>query len=275
MDLAEICRKAADTGKQAAAFIAAEAARFKRSEVEYKGLNDMVSYVDREAEKLLVAGLRQILPEAGFITEEGTTGAYNSEASVEGLFWIIDPLDGTTNFIHGIPFFSVSIALSRNGVPVIGIVIEVQRMEVFTAWQNGGAYLNGKRIQVSPVQKLSEGLMATGFPYNNFSRLPAYINILSTLLQTSHGLRRMGSAALDLAYVACGRMEGFFEFNLNPWDVAGGVVLVQEAGGTATDFKGRPNAVFGREIVAAGPVMAQLIDVGRGNWYPEIEEQTL
>ncbi len=235
--------------KQTAAFIQAEYEDFDRDQIEVKSTNSLVSYVDKTAEKQLAAGLRDLLPEAGFVAEEGI-GTPNSE----GYNWIIDPLDGTTNFVHGIPTFSISIALTdQDNNILLGVVHEVMRDEVFHAIQNGGAFLNAKPIGVSDAENLSKGLVATGFPYASFARVDEYLGILKSFMQHSHGIRRIGSAAVDLAYVACGRFEGFFEYGLNTWDVAAGILLVREAGGRVTDFSGNDQAVSGKEILATCP----------------------
>ncbi|MHA7130376.1 inositol monophosphatase family protein [Algoriphagus namhaensis] len=240
--LAQVKLVAKDTGS----FIRTESENFSLSQVEHKGFNDLVSYVDKEAERLIVDRLQAILPEAGFITEEGTKTTRS-----ETLNWIIDPLDGTTNFIHGLPVFSVSIALADGEQIVLGVVYEVNRDECFSARKGGGAYCNDKKIQVSPAPDLAGSLLATGFPYYDFEQIDKYLDALKRLMQKTHGLRRMGSAAVDLAYVACGRFEGYFEYNLNSYDVAAGVLLVLEAGGSVTDFSGGNDFIFGREVVSS------------------------
>lgn len=218
---------------------------FSHELVSDKGLNQLVSYVDIEAEKKLVTELGKLMPEAGFITEENT-----SDIGRQTYNWIIDPLDGTTNFIHGLPVYSVSVGLAHGNEILVGAVYEIGREELFAAYKDGGAWLNGSRIHVSASDSLKNSLMATGFPYYDFEQMDAYIKVLRQLMQDTHGLRRMGSAAVDLAYVACGRFEGFFEYGLNAWDVAAGILLVQEAGGTVCDFKGGDDHLFGKSIVA-------------------------
>lgn len=165
--------------------------------------------------------------------------------------WVIDPLDGTTNFVHQLPVYSISIGLLRHNSPVIGIVYEPNRHELFYGWKDGGAYLNGKKIAVKQNPSLENSLLATGFPYYDFNLITLYLNTLQEILRTTRGMRRMGSAAVDLAYVACGRFDGFFEYGLSPWDVAGGILLVTEAGGKVTMFDGGEDALFGREIIAS------------------------
>ena len=244
-DLEQITIKTCEAVAKAAQFIQQESKRFDKSVVEYKGLHDLVSYVDKTAEKMLVEEFLKILPSSGFITEESTISKSKNE-----LQWIIDPLDGTTNFIHGLPCYCVSIALMQEDKLVMGIVHEINFKETFYCWKNGGAWLNGKRIHVSNTDKLQHALLATGFPYTNYSRMEEYMKVFDFCMRNTRGLRRLGSAAADLAYTACGRLDGFFEYGLNPWDVAGGALLVEEAGGRVADFSGGSNFLFGEEIVA-------------------------
>ncbi|MCL4171156.1 UNVERIFIED_CONTAM: hypothetical protein GTU68_039147, partial [Idotea baltica] len=203
-----------------------ERSSFKQADVEVKELNNFVSYVDKQAEQRFVTALELLLPEAGFIAEEGT-----SSKKGERYHWIIDPLDGTTNYVHGIPFYCTSVALMDGDELVMGVIYEPNTQECFHALTGQGAFLNGKPINVTDNSVLSDCLLATGFPYDDFEREDAFFKVLKTLTQQSRGLRRLGSAALDLAYVACGRFDGFFEYGLNPWDVAAGALIVQEAEG--------------------------------------------
>lgn len=244
--LASLETAVCEIARQVAAFQRQELAVFDRGSIEHKGVHDLVSYVDRESEKQLVAALQQLLPKAGFITEEGTVAQED-----KALRWIIDPLDGTTNFTHGLPFFSISVALAAGEELLLGVVYEANRDECFSAHHGGGARLNNNSIRVSDVPALDQSLLATGFPYYAFDRIENYLEILRYFMQHTQGMRRLGSAALDLAYVACGRFEGYFEYNLNSYDVAAGALLVAEAGGTVTDFSGGGNYLFGREILAA------------------------
>ncbi|MDX5443946.1 MAG: inositol monophosphatase [Hymenobacteraceae bacterium] len=254
--------KVAELSRRVGQFIRHEGKNFDISHIEHKGFNDLVSYVDKQAEKMLVEGLRELLPEAGFIAEEGT-----GEGKKETYNWIIDPLDGTTNFLHGLPVFSISLALMKEQELVLGVVYEINFDECFTAWKNGGAYLNGKRISVSKPEKLSASLIATGFPYHDFGLMQKYLQVLGSFMEKSHGVRRLGSAAVDLVYVACGRFEGFFEFNLNAWDVAGGTLIVKEAGGHVSKFTEDGDYVFGREIVASnGKIHSEMLDVIAKHW---------
>jgi myo-inositol-1(or 4)-monophosphatase len=263
IDLDKILNEVISLSKEAGSFIREERKKFKKEHIEFKGLNDLVSYVDKEAEKILVKGLRNVLPEAGFITEEGTAGANNEEYK-----WIIDPLDGTTNFIHGLPVYAVSIGLVRGEKVILGVIYEINRDECFYATEGEKSYCNGKEIKVSPTEKLEGCLIATGFPYYNFEKMQLYLEILDKFMQKTHGLRRMGSAAVDLAYVACGRFEGFFEYNLHPWDVAAGIIIIQQAGGIITDFQGKNNYLFGRQILAGNKAHPEMLDVINKTWYP-------
>ncbi len=244
--LSFLLERTQEIAKEVGSFIRKERQHFDVNKVEHKGFNDLVSYVDKEAEKKIVAELSEILPEAGFITEEGT-----NTTKAERYNWVIDPLDGTTNFIHGVPFFSVSIALMEYDEVILGVVYEVNRHECFYAMKGGGAFCNDTKIKVSSAPDLSASLIATGFPYYNFELIDKYLAALKSMMQKTHGLRRFGSAATDLCYVAAGRIEGFFEYNLNSYDVAAGALIVQEAGGIVTDFSRGTNYIFGREIIAS------------------------
>ncbi len=261
MDLQKIVTEVIDIAKEGGAFIRQEQSNFNWEKLEFKGSNDLVSYVDRETEKILVGRLSKLVPEAGFITEEGTVAQQSAEMK-----WIIDPLDGTTNFVHGIPFYSVSIALVSGDVPVLGVVYEVSRDECFYAVQDGKAYCNGEEISVSAAGSLAESVITTGYPHRDFEQLPHYIDALSALMPQTQGMRRLGSAAADLAYVACGRVSCFFESNLNSYDVAAGALIVQQAGGRVTDFQGGNNWLFGREIIAANGVHLDVLEVIRSCW---------
>jgi myo-inositol-1(or 4)-monophosphatase len=251
----EVCREVGD-------FIAREGASFDRGRIEQKeGFNNLVSYVDKESEKKLVAALSKIFPGAGFIGEEGA-----SVESTNGYRWIIDPLDGTTNFTHALPLFAISIGLAHKDDVELGVIYEVNRREMFHTYKGAPAFCNDQEIRVSPITTLEESLLATGFPYYEFEKMGSYLNIISTFLKKSHGVRRLGSAATDLAYVACGRFEGFFEYNLNSWDVAAGTFLVQQAGGIVTDFSGGNNFLFGGELCAGCAVHPRMLEVIRKEW---------
>lgn len=246
---ADLLLQIEQVAKTAGAFIRHEREAFHYSKVEVKGLNDLVSYVDKQSESLIVDGLRPLVSGAGFIVEE------NTETTRADYNWIVDPLDGTTNFVHGIPCYAVSIALEHQGEIIAGVVYEVSRDECFSAIKNGGARLNGKKIVVSERATLSESLIATGFPIYNFSRIKNYLEALETLMRQTHGVRRIGAAAADLCYLACGRVDAFFEYNLNAWDVAAGALIVQEAGGIISDFSGGNNWLFGKELLGSNRLL--------------------
>ncbi len=240
-----LCLQVCDVAKEAGQYIREELPRLRSSDIESKGLHNYVTHVDTTAEKRIVKSLEQLLPEAGFIVEEESISKQGDTYR-----WVVDPLDGTTNFIHGLPCFSVSIALMEGSEVVLGVVYEVAHDECFYAWKGGGAWMNEEPIRVSGAGSLGESLLATGFPYYDYSLLDKYMELFTWCLRNTHGVRRIGSAAVDLAYVACGRFEGFFEYSLSPWDVAAGSLIVAEAGGVVTDFSGGDHFVFGKEIVA-------------------------
>ena len=250
----ELCRFTCDIARSAGMFMAEERKSFDTSKIEIKGLHDLVSYVDKASEERIIAALQILLPESGFIAEEGTSSKHG-----ERFNWVIDPLDGTTNFIQGVPVYAVSIGLLDGEELVLGVVYEVGRDECFYAWKDGGAYLNGVPIRVSERGDIHDALLATGFPYNDFSELESYMEFLKWTMKNARGVRRLGSAATDLAYVASGRFDAFWEYDLKPWDVAAGAVIVKEAGGTVTDYKGGNNFLFGREIVASNVLLDELI----------------
>lgn len=249
-----VCNKVISIAKLVGNFIRKESMLFDASSIEYKGLNDMVSYVDKTAEKRLVSNLSKLIPEAGFLTEEKTINKTG-----ETYTWIIDPLDGTTNFIHGIPTYAISIALYEDDKPVIGVVYEINRGEMFYAYKGGLAYLNGKEIHVSKNPDLKSSLLATGFPYYQFDKQPQYMQLFAEMMQKCHGLRRIGSAATDLAYVACGRFDAYFEYNLQPWDVAAGMFIVQQAGGQVINFSGGDECIQSREVLATNTLLTDEI----------------
>lgn len=242
---------------QVGEFIREQRNSFHSSHIQTKSLNSLVSYVDIEAEQMLVNGLKPLWPGVSFITEEETVEANEAEYK-----WIVDPLDGTTNFMHGLPVYAISVALMRGKELLIGVVYEIARNELFYAHKNGGAFLNGDKIHVSNEPQLKNSLLATGFPYHDFSQMDAYINLLKDCFQKTRGVRRLGSAATDLAYVAAGRFNGFFEYGLAPWDVAAGAILVQEAGGFICDFRGGDDCIFGKQILAgARSIQPELFDL--------------
>lgn len=237
----EVGRLARDTGRQLK-----QEREMQRPEAESKGSNDFVTRFDKQSEATLVKALSALLPEAGFIAEEGT-----SSKRGERYNWVIDPIDGTTNFIHGLYPWCISLALMDGPEVVLGVVYEAGLDECFRAWKNGGAWLNEQAIAVSKCQRVADSLIATGFPYTNFGKMEQFMQSMDFFMKNSHGLRRLGSAAADLAYVACGRFDGFYEYDLKAWDVAAGALLIKEAGGQVSDFSGGDNWLFGREVVSA------------------------
>ncbi len=221
--------------------------RLESLTVEAKGRNDFVSEVDRMAEAEIIHLLRTAYPSHGVLAEE--TG---SQAGDDYL-WIIDPLDGTTNFLHGYPQFSVSIALTHKGRLEQAVVFDPHKNELFIASRGGGTQLNDRRVRVSRTTDLESALLGTGFPYRSHAHLDAWIGTLRDLMLRSSGIRRAGSAALDLAHVACGRFDGFWEFELSPWDMAAGALLIQEAGGIVSDFAGGADFLTSGNILAGNP----------------------
>lgn len=255
--LNEVVKIARRTGE----FIRHEGLKFDRTHIQEKGINNLVSYVDMEAEKMIVQTLKFTLPEAGFITEEGTETIRGERYN-----WVIDPLDGTTNFMHGLPPYSVSIALVDGKDPIIGVIYIVTSDECYHAYKGGGAFRDRERIQVSSVTDFKDGLFITGMPYNAFERLDDYWGVFGHFMKNSHGIRRLGSAAADLAYVASGKSEGFFEHGLNAWDVAAGALLVTEAGGIVTDYEGKDNYLFGRSVIAGCAVQPEMLKAITTHW---------
>ena len=216
-----------------------------RVKIEYKGEADLVTAADRTSEKLIRERIKNLWPMHDILGEEEGLIDTGSEYR-----WYLDPLDGTTNFAHGFPVFCVSMGLEHKGRRIAGIVYDPTRDEMFSAELGRGAYLNDQPIHVSKTAKLSESLVATGFPSHKRHQNPN-IHFYHQITLRSHGVRRAGSAALDLCYVACGRFDGFWEFNLNPWDTAAGVLIVEEAGGRVTDYEGKHYATDGRETLAS------------------------
>jgi myo-inositol-1(or 4)-monophosphatase len=246
--------------KKAAELIENERQNFDFSKIEYKGQNDLVSFVDKQSELFLVDYLGRLLPEAGFIAEEGTGEA-------KKINWVIDPLDGTTNFMHGLSPYSISIGLMDGEELILGVIFEITSQTTYYAHKDGKAFCNGEVIRVSGIKNFSDGLYITGYPYRDFSKFENFNKIMYHFLANSHGVRRFGSAAADLAYVACGKSEGFFEFFLNPWDVAAGALIVQRAGGMVTDFRGGNNFIYGKELIAGTFVQPEMQKIIESYWY--------
>ncbi|GAB3266500.1 inositol monophosphatase family protein [Chitinimonas naiadis] len=227
--------------------------------VERKEHNSFVTDVDRAAEKAIVDTLLEAYPTHAILAEEGGARGNNDYT------WIIDPLDGTTNFLHGVPQYCISIALEHRGQISQAVVYDPNRNDLFTATRGAGAFLNDRRIRVSKTKELADSLVCTGFPYSDFSRLDRYMAQLKEVVQKSAGVRRPGAAALDLAYVACGRYDSFWELGLQPWDIAAGSLLILEAGGLITDLKGEADFMESGDVVAGTPrVFGQLLQTLQG-----------
>ena len=247
-DLLAISLEAARGGAEV---IRAATAQRERLVWETKGRSDFVSEVDKASEREIVGIIKRRLPEAIVLGEELSPTAIASK----GIVVIADPLDGTTNFLHGYPEYSVSIAIARNGVLCAGVVLNVPRGEEFTATRDRGAFLNGKRIRVSNLREPNRALIGTGFPFKNIEKLPVYLDQFSLVMRGTAGIRRAGSAALDLSNVACGRFDAFWELVLAPWDVAAGILMVREAGGVVTDLAGNQGELTAEAFVAGNPPM--------------------
>ena len=225
--------------------------------VTSKGPKDFVSEVDREAERQVVETLLAAYPDHAILAEEGTAKGANVDAEN---VWIIDPLDGTTNFLHGFPQYCVSIALAQRGQVTQAVIYDPCRNDLFTATRGRGAFLNDRRIRVSRRTHLRDCLVGTGFPFRDGSYLDTYLQMMKTMIESTAGLRRPGAAALDLAYVAAGFYDGFWEIGLNPWDVAAGSLLVQESGGLIGDLSGEGDFLHGGQVIAANPkIFAQMV----------------
>jgi myo-inositol-1(or 4)-monophosphatase len=224
--------------------------------VRAKRANDFVTQVDRAAEEAIIDIVRKAYPDHGFVAEE--SGATSPDAEYR---WIIDPLDGTTNFIHGFPQYGVSIAIEHRRALAHAVVYDPVKNELFTASKGRGAFLNDRRVRVSKCTRLGEALVGTGFPFKEVSRLDLYVRQLARLMQASAGVRRAGAASLDLAYVACGRLDAFWELGLSPWDMAAGTLLIQEAGGLVGDLEGEAGFMESGDICAGTPkVFASLLE---------------
>lgn len=245
MNLETLCSQVQELAREVGRFIYDERLKFTAADIILKGKSDMVTYVDKTSEARIVKGLRELLPDSGFIAEEGT-----AKDNGEKYRWVIDPLDGTTNYIHGISPFAVSIGLLEGDEIVMGVIYEISLNEMFYAWKGSKAYMNGKEIHVSTASTTTDALIATGFPYYDFSKLDQYMKAMDYFMRNSHGLRRLGSAAADLAYVAAGRFEAFYEHALHSWDVAAGIIIIKQAGGKVSDFNSGNNYLFGGEMVA-------------------------
>jgi len=241
-----ICEQTVALARETGKFIQSQKQSVLEKDIQTKGVHDFVTRVDKASESMIINELKKILPSSTFLAEESA-----SDAKIEETTWIIDPLDGTTNFIHHLPLFTISIALMHKNELVIGVIYEPNLDECFYAWKDGGAWLNGTQISVSKTKTLHDSLLATGFPYYDYQHLDGFMEFLKYTIRETRGLRRLGSAALDMAWVACGRFDAFYEYGLRPWDVAAGACIVSEAGGRVTDFNNLPDCIFQKEIIAS------------------------
>jgi len=246
MDLKVICDEVKTLSIDVGAFIRDQLHQVSTDQIITKDHNSLVTYVDQTAEKKIVAKLQELLPDASFITEEDTV---KQEAG--NLVWIIDPLDGTTNFLQKIPHFAVSIALRRDEDIVLGVVFDVMREECFSAVKGEGAFVNDRKISVSQKDSIDECVLATGFPYSKSLNFKPLVNTLEHWMLHARGIRRFGAAALDLCFVAAGRIDCYYELKLNIWDVAAGMLIVEEAGGTLSDYNGGDSFREGNQVVAS------------------------
>lgn len=242
-------KKELETAKKAArsaAEIIREFASTESFNVELKAKNDLVTDADVASENQILKTLKEAFPGDSVLAEEN----HQLKNLPEGRVWIVDPIDGTTNFAHAFPIYCVSIAFWENRKPRVGLILEVVHDELFTAVEGEGAFRNGERIAVSKTEDPASSIIGTGFPYNNLNLINNYLKFLHVLMEKTHGVRRPGSAAWDLCNVACGRYEGFYEYGLQPWDVAAGILIIQEAGGVVSDWAGGENWLFGQRIIA-------------------------
>ncbi len=242
---------AVDAAKAASQVIAHHARFNKQPEFKLKARHDLVTDADLESEQTIKEHIQRVFPNDVFMAEE----SYEEIQLTDSRTWIIDPIDGTTNFAHGVPFYAVSIAMYEKGMAQVAVVLGLPHHELFTAVRGHGAFLNGTRITVSPTLEPSSALIGTGFPYRDLSVLEDYMKVFDTLMHETHGVRRPGSASYDMAYVASGRYDGFYEYALAPWDVAAGALLIEEAGGVVTDWTGGDDWLTGYRIIAANPTV--------------------
>ena len=233
--------------RRAAALIREHAGHVEEREIRHKALNDLVTEADEAAQRIIIRTLQETFPDAAFLAEEGDV---HDDVADEGRLWLIDPIDGTTNFTRGVPPFAVSIGLRDGDEMVAGVILDVSQDDLFTAVRGHGTYVNGKRCTVSTTDRLKDSLITTGFPYREIDYVDVYLEVLGDFMRHSRGLRRPGSAAVDLAYVAAGRFDGFFEAGLQAWDIAAGALIVEEAGGRVTNFSDEEDPLFDEQVLA-------------------------
>ena len=259
----QVAKKAA----KSASNIIQQYQRDRNFSVDYKGKNDLVTEADVVVEEEIVSIVQKAFPKDDILAEETA----EKSALPQGRTWLIDPIDGTTNFAHGFPIYCVSVALWDDHEPKVGVVLEVSRNECFTALAGQGAYLDGNPISVSQTVKPNEALIGTGFPYRDLSLVENYLRFFRMLMDTTQAIRRPGSACYDLCCVACGRFDGFYEYALNPWDVGAAALIVKEAGGMATDWSGGSNWLFGKRIIAGNSEIHEFLLKEIGNYFDEEE----
>ena len=263
MNLDKILPDVCSIAKECGQFLLTECNKITANDVEAKSEHDYVTYVDKTSEKFLISELSKLIPDAGIIAEES-----HAERNSCRYNWVIDPLDGTTNYIHGMAPYAVSIALCDYNTELLGVIFEPNLNECFSAHVHSQAFLNNKPIKVSETKKLFDAFLATGFPSRDYTHLEAYIMMFKELMFDTQGIRRLGSAAMDMAYVACGRFDAFYEYYLSPWDVAAGSLLVKQAGGRVADFHGTNNYLFGKEIVCSnGLIQDELLEKIRKHFH--------
>lgn len=257
MNLEKLTNQVISILDDTATYIKKERESWNNADVSIKADTSLVTSIDKSVEERLVTSFGKLLPESDFLAEE-----FHNQNAETDLCWIIDPIDGTTNLVHNIPMYCISVALRKEGKTVLGIVKEISMGECFWTYEGASnAFLNKKPIQVSTTSHLRDSLIATGFPMSDFEDLKAYMGHFKYFMLETRGLRRLGSAALDLAYVACGRCDAFFEYNLKPWDVAAGEYIVRKAGGMVNDFEGKDNFLFGTQILASnGKIHKELLE---------------
>lgn len=248
MDMTGIREFAIETARKSGSLLKENVGKVNR--IEFKGAVDIVTEVDKKSEELIMAEIKKAFPGHGILTEESPELKQDSPYK-----WVIDPLDGTTNYSHGFPFFCVSIAFEKDGEVVFGVVYDPMMDELFTAEKGQGAFKNGEKIKVSVISELGRGLLATGFPYDLRSSKANNLDHFSAFAVKAQAIRRAGSAALDLCYIASGRFDGYWEMKLRPWDVAAGALIVREAGGMVTDFSGGPFSIYGKECLATNGLL--------------------
>jgi len=245
---------AIEAAREAGKFLKYSIGRTRNVQIKRGEERNLVSDIDKASEEKIIDIIKRHYPTHAILAEE--SGARESTAEYK---WVIDPLDGTTNYLHGVPIYCVTIGIERQGEVIAGVVYDPNLDELFTAEKGSGAYLNGKRMRVSRTTKLINSLLVTGFPYDISKNPDHAVEHFLNFLMESQGIRRLGSAALDLSYVAAGRLDGFWEVNLNPWDMAAGVLMVKEAGGTVTDFSGATSTIYEKQVLASNGIIHEVM----------------